>query len=205
MARSLGHLHSWIANENQLMVSYHGQLKAGRVPQDNRWDMGRIAAESTIHPNYHEEIQYACLSLDQLGPAAYGAYHIVFKDLFIVSRTSFFEENPFAFAVKHKVAAGQPAPYGYRSTWADRSKLAQAKLHAELLPSTKQSDFPGILLEQSSTTGDSDMIEAHIYGQLHRNAIMMVSGPAPKTAADKPVWKQVKKVLGRLGATVREL
>jgi hypothetical protein len=205
MARSLGHLHSWIESENQMLVSYHSQVKAGRLPQDNPWDIGRPAAESTIHPNYHEEIQYACLSLNQLGPNAYGPYHIVFKEPFIVDRTSFFEENPFGFCVKHKVAAGQRPPHGYRATWSCRDKLGMAKLHAELQPLTKPSDFPGILVKQGNTTGDVDVIEAHIYGQLHRNAILMVSGPVPQAAADRPLWKRVKKILAGLGATVREL
>ena len=187
MARTLGQLHSWVANENQLLVSYHSQVRAGRLPQDNHWDRGRTAAESTISPNYYEQIQYACLSLDQLGPAAYGQYHIVFKEPFIVGRTSLFEENPFEFCKRHKVTAGQAPPLGYRATWSNRTRLAQAKLHTELLSSTKNSDFPSILVKQGATTGDVDVIEAHIHGDLHRNAIMMVSGPMPKASADRPV------------------
>lgn len=206
MSRSLTDLQSWIAADNRMLVTYHSQVRSGaRVPEDNAWDRGRVAAESTIHPIYFENIQYACISLDGRGVEAWGAYYVTFKEPLVAHRTTVFEENPFNFAERHKIAAGRPPPAGYRANWGDRNKLAQAKLHIELQPSTNATDFPQILVKQGKDTGDADFIEAHIYGPLHRNTIEAVSGPKPKNKLDGFLWSKVKKNLKSLGAKVQEL
>jgi hypothetical protein len=47
MARSLGWLESFIKQDNELYVSFQHQVRAGTgIPEDNKWDPGRIAAES---------------------------------------------------------------------------------------------------------------------------------------------------------------
>jgi hypothetical protein len=52
LARSLGDLDAFVKSDNVLYVSFHSQVRAGsRTPEDNDWDMGRMAAESTVHPN----------------------------------------------------------------------------------------------------------------------------------------------------------
>ena len=206
MARSLADLHSFLESENRLLVSYHRQVRSGgRMPQDNEWDRGRTAAESTIHPNYHEDIQFACISVDHRGVDAWGEYHIVLKEQLVAQRTTVFEENPFHFTRRHKIAAGQPPPLGYRATWSERNKLAQAKLHPELQSSTKTLEFSGILVRQGTSTGNAEFIEAHIYGPLHRNAVELVTGPKPKNKVDAYLWNKVKRTLKMLGAKVQEI
>jgi hypothetical protein len=205
MARSIGDLHSWVSRENSLYITYHHQIGSGqRIPDDNKWDQGRDAAESTIHPNYHREINYACLSLDGAGLNAWGSYHVVLRDSLTAHRSSVFEENVFTFCKKHGVIAGDPPPLGYRSGWNERGRLGQAKLHSRLSASTKSTDLPGILIDQGTSTGSAEYVEVHIFGALHRNAIESVTGPKPKNKPDLTLWKSICKTLTGLGAKVQE-
>src|SRR5688572_7453077 len=56
LARPLGDLDAFVKSSNALYVSFHSQVRSGaRVPEDNDWDKGRVAAESTVHPNYYEK------------------------------------------------------------------------------------------------------------------------------------------------------
>jgi hypothetical protein len=73
LARSLGDLDAFVKSNNSLYISFHGQVRAGaRIPEDNRWDKGRAAAESTVHPIYSDEINYSALSLDGVGVLWWG-------------------------------------------------------------------------------------------------------------------------------------
>jgi hypothetical protein len=118
LARSVGDLDAFVKSDRALYVSFHSQVRAGlRSPEDNDWDAGRMAAESTVHPNYNEKINYAALSLDGLGVSWWGEYSIVLKSAHIVHRTSVFEENPFLFCERHRVIAGRRPPLGFRASW----------------------------------------------------------------------------------------
>jgi hypothetical protein len=75
LARPLGDLDALVKSKNALYISYHSQVRAGaRIPEDNDWDKGRTAAESTVHPNYYETINYTVLSLDGFGVLWWGDY-----------------------------------------------------------------------------------------------------------------------------------
>lgn len=206
LARSLGTLHSLAESENQLYVSYHAQVRSGaRLPEVNDWDRGRTAAESTIHPNYHEEICYTALSLDGFGLLCYGEYSVTLKNEFIAHRSSAFEENPFTFCRKHHVVAGQQPPPGYRAPWQRRNLLAEAKLQARILPGTKPFQFANILMEQGTSTSDADCIEVHTYGRLNQLAIQRVIGPKPTRPEDGVLWRSLKRKLEKIGAEVIEV
>jgi hypothetical protein len=165
LARSLGQLDAFIKSENLLYVSFHNQVRAGsRIPEDDHWDRGRTAAESTVHPIYHEKINYAALSLDGFGVQWWGKYSILLKEVHIARRTSVFEENPFLFCERHRIIAGRPTPPGYRASWNHRGKLAMAKLVEKLSRTTRPEDYPAILLSQGTSKGNADFIECHIYG-----------------------------------------
>ncbi len=205
-ARDLGALDNFIKNENVLYVSFQRQRRGGtRIPSRNKWDRGRIAVEATIHPNYEEDINYAALSLEEVGVLAWGAYQVLLKDKLIENRTTFLEENPFLLCQHHNVVAGQPPPHGYRSTWDARHKLAMAKLEGRIHNGTTRSDYPGILLRQGSSTGDADFVEAHIYGDMHRSIIEKVRGPRPRSRADRLIWKSLERELNSMGATLEEV
>lgn len=205
VARSLEALDAFISSDNHLMASFYKQVRAQtRVPEANRWDQGRTSADSAVNPIYHEELQYAALSLDGIGSKWYGSYHITLKDLMIASRSSVFEENPFVFCERKGVTAGAVVPRGYRASWPDRGLLAQAKLYHRLRPSMTEADFPAILLHQGTDVRANDFIEVHIYGVLHPSAIEVVKGPKAKKS-DRALWRQVEKRLRQLGAVFEEI
>ncbi len=132
-ARDLATLDSFVKRENALYVSFHQQVRSqSRIPEENEWDRGRTAAESTINPFFYEEINFACISLGGKGASGYGDYHITLKDKLIEDRTTVFEENPFVFCERHRVIAGDAPPMGYRALWVNRGLLAMAKLQANI-------------------------------------------------------------------------
>jgi hypothetical protein len=206
LARSLGALDAFVRSENLLYISFHGQVRAGaRIPEDNNWDRGRAAAESTVHPIYSDNINYSALSLDGRGVLWWGEYSIVLKELHIASRTTVFEENPFLFCELHRVIAGRPAPLGFRATWATRHELAMAKLADKMDSSVQPAGYPCILLSQGTSRADADFIECHTFGPLHRSSIERVIGPRPKAGPDLTIWKSVVAALRKLGAIVEEV
>jgi hypothetical protein len=199
-------LDAFIKNKNALYVNFHSQVRAGqRIPEENDWDKGRSAAESTVHPNYYDKINYAALSLDGLGVPWWGAFSMSINDLHIESRTTVFEENPFVFCERHRVIAGKPAPPGYRATWDRRDELAMAKLSDKLKRTTEPKDYAPILLNVATSRANADFVECHIYGPLHPNSIERVIGQKPKARPDQIIWKSVSNALRRSGVIVEEV
>lgn len=206
LARSLGDLEAFVKSDNVLYVNFHSQVRArSRIPENNDWDKGRVAAESTVHPHYFEEINYTALSVDEFGVLWWGEYSIVLKEMHIATRTSVFEENPFLFCERHRVTAGKPAPLGYRATWARRQDLAVAKLANKVTGSTKSDQYAPILLHQGASRADADFIECHTFGPIHRTSIERVTGPRPKGGPDLVIWRSVVASLQKLGAIVQEV
>ena len=206
LARSIGDLDAFVKSDRALYVSFHSQVRAGlRTPEDNDWDAGRMAAESTVHPNYNEKINYSALSLDGRGVSWWGDYSIVLKSAHIARRTSVFEENPFLFCERHRVIAGKRPPLGFRASWPRRQDLAMVKLADKLRSDTASSEFTSVLLSQGTSRGNADFIECHIFGPLHRSSIEKVIGPKPKRRADLVIWKSVVSQLTKLGALVEEV
>lgn len=206
LARSLGDLDAFIKSDRALYISYHSQVRAGsRTPENNDWDAGRMAAESTVHPTYFEKINYSALSLDGLGVCWWGEYSIVLKSAHLARRTSVFEENPFLFCERHRVIAGKRPPVGFRASWPSRQDLAMAKLGDKLDSRTASSEFASILLNQGTSGGNADFIECHIFGPLHRSSIEKVTGPRPKSKHDLVIWKSVVSQPTKLGVVVKEV
>jgi hypothetical protein len=206
LARSLGDLDALVKRNNALYVSFHNQVRAGqRIPENNDWDAGRVAAENTVHPNYSEHINYSALSLDGLGVSWWGEYSIVLKPAHITRRISIFEENPFIFCERHGVVAGKRPPLGFRASWPRRQDLAMAKLADKLVADTTPAQFASILLRQGDSKGSTDFLECHIYGPLHRSSIERVFGPRPKRRADLVIWKSVVSQLSKLNVDTKEI
>jgi len=206
LARSLGDLDSLVKSENALYVNFHSQVRAGsRIPEDNQWDKGRVAAESTINPGCYEKINYTALSLDGFGVLWWGEYSIVLREIHIANRTSVFEENVFVFCERYRVVAGQAPPLGFRATWAQRHELAMAKLVSKFERATRLEQYAPILLDQGTSKENADFIECQICGPLHRASVERVVGPRPKGGPDLIVWKSVAAKLRALGAVVEEV
>jgi len=202
MCRNLGVVSSLVSSDNALYASYYKQIEGEvRLPEGNRFDRGRAAVDGTLFPNYHTAICFAALSLDDVGPTAYGAYTVVLKEKMISRRATVFEENSFLFCqLKHRIVVGEPIPPGYRTVWTDRNHLAMAKLHSKLDQTTRRGEYPAILLRQGSAPDDADFIEVHIWGPIHRTAIERVVGPKPRSREDRALWSSLKAKLDEVGA-----
>jgi len=202
ISRSLSAIQTLVSSERALYISFYRQVESGsRLPEDNAWDRGRLAVDSTLFPLYHPEIVFAALSLDGLGPHSYGTYTIILRENMILQRATVFEENSFSFCqAKHKIVVGDPIPPGYRAQWDSRGLIAMAKLHDKLESSTTKEEYPGILLTQNPDPTAEDFIEVHIYGPIHRAAIERIKGPLPKSREDKVILRSIKKKLDEIGA-----
>jgi hypothetical protein len=202
MCRNLGVVSALVSNDSALYTNYYKQLEGeARLPDDNPFDRGRSAVDGTLFPNYHMNICFAALSLNNIGPTAYGAYTIVLKEKMIIQRASVFEENSFAFCqIKHRIIVGDSIPAGFRAGWLERNELAMAKLHSMIEPSTRSDDFPSILLRNGSSPLDDDFIEVHIWGSIHRTAIERIVGPKPKGREDRILLRSLETKLREVGA-----
>ncbi|WP_346295143.1 hypothetical protein LRC39_17855 [Rhodopseudomonas sp. P1] len=206
LARPLGDLEAFVKSDNVLYISYHSQVRSGaRIPEENEWDKGREAAESTINPVYFGKINYTALSLDGFGVLWWGEYSVVLREKHIALRTSVFEENPFIFCERHRVAAGKSPPKGFRATWDARQDLAIAKLSGKIAASTENNEYASILLNQGTSRANADFIECHTFGPIHRTSIERVVGPRPKDPRDLIIWRSVVATLQKIGAIVEEV
>lgn len=203
--RSLGSLSSWLNDASPLFLSYFRQVQQGRQPNGSEWDEQRSAAEATINPYCYQELNYAALTLDGHGMTYYGPYTVVLKEITIEDRASVFEENPFLFNQRHHVVAGTSPPQGYRASWPNRGKVAGAKLHSKLASGMDAAVFGTVLMEDRRSESDCDFVEVHIYGPVNRAGLAAVKGPRPTRAADRVIWANAKRALGKLGVKVEEL
>ena len=191
---------------DDLFKTYYRQLAdEDRLPQDSYFDRARLAIDTTFFPYYHEDINFAALSLDGAGPASYGECSFVFREDVISHRTTVFEENTLAFCEKHTIRVGQTPPAGYRAVWADRHRLSAAKLRGKIDDQTKSDRFPGILLKQKGATGDEEFIEAHIYGKLDLTAVERFKAPQPKRKDDQVLAQRLKRKLRAAGAKIENI
>jgi hypothetical protein len=139
------------------------------VLRSKPWNTIRPSAESAFFgDDVKKRIHFAALSPDNLGLTNYGECSITLRTELISFRTSLLEENMLVF-FKEKCADYWPTeriPVGYRSTWADRTRLAVAKLAGRIESSTDDSQFASILLTRGATTADDGFIELHIHGNM---------------------------------------
>ena len=205
MNRHLMVLQSWVSESNPFFVSFYRQVQQGRIPNCTEWDEQRGAAEQTINPWCHQDLIYAALTLNDKGMDYYGAYTVILRLSTIEKRSSVFEENPFYFNKRHNVISGESPPSGYRAGWANRAALAVAKVGDRIPRGASSEDFNKALMEQDGNKADCDFVEVHIHGSIHWQSIESVSGPLPKRAADRRLWKQLSRVLAQAGTRVEQL
>ena len=138
-------------------------------------------------------------------PALTGDHAIILKEQMIAHRTTVFEENPYWFATRHRLALTGTFPPGYRAAWERRGDVAKAKLYSKLSATTTKSDYPTILLANCSSAANSDYIEVHIYGSFTGAAIEKIIGPTPRSREDKVIWRKLKRDAQKVGITVEEV
>lgn len=192
----------FVSSDNKLHAIFHQLVQAlNRLPEKNKWDPGRQGREATVFPYYYDQIQYAALSLDGTGVTGYGGCAMALKETMISERATVFEENNALFILRKKIIAGEPIPFGYRTTWSNRDRLAVAKLADKIESDTDPDEFAAILMESTRKT-DCDFIEVHIYGTIHRRAIERITMKEPKHRADKAIMASIKKKLHEIGVQV---
>jgi len=201
VCRNVHEVNALVSSDDALYPSYHKRVRAEIVlPARNDFDPKRPGVDGTFFPGYQEEIRFAALSLARRGSGSYGAYAIVMNDAAISRRASVFEENTLVFTKRFGVLAGGPVPHGYRATWAERHKLAVAKLHPKLSSTTDRASFPGILLQSKGRTDQDDFIEVHIYGPLHRRGIKVVVGPKHVDDGERALQLSIDRKLREVGS-----
>jgi hypothetical protein len=202
VARPLAAIQDLLDNEKVNYTTYHLQLQSqARVPNEG-FDKVRTQFEAALHPNFHQEIRYAALTLDDQWLKSFGEYAMILRSEMIENRATLFEENPWLFATRQRILLGQSLPLGYRSTWKDRGKLAQAKCHSKLSAKTERVEYPNILMQDGEARFEEDYVEVHIYGPFNRYSIEKVIGPEPKSREDKLLWRKLKKSCEAAGVSV---
>ncbi|MFN7922925.1 MAG: hypothetical protein U0Q16_22675 [Bryobacteraceae bacterium] len=192
VCRQYGDVYDFLKSDNELYASFALLVEGKkRRPSAAPIDLARRQTDAIFFPYFEKEIRFAALSLDGLGAAHYGPVSIVLAPSAIRLRTSFFEKNTVEFAIERKLGPGRPVPPGFRSDWDRRHKLAVAKGHGRIRPSTAASDFPRIVLD-----GD-EFIEAHIYGPLHRRAIQRLVARYPRGSDEMAYLLAIQDLLAK--------
>lgn len=203
ISRSLAIVQDLLETDRRTYTSYQRQISHGaRVAENNDYDRVRTQVEAALFPNFHENMLFGFLYLGGSTLTGYGAYAMVLKEEMIAHRTTVFEENPIQLSTKLRLKLTDPIPPGYRAIWSQRDELAKAKLHSEIAAGTRVDEFPAILVHDGGGTGNSDFIEAHIYGPINRDTIERLIGPIPQTREDRLIWKRIERQLDPLGIAV---
>jgi hypothetical protein len=186
---------SLLEDENALWRSFYDQVDSGlRRPQETPVEDERSLADERLFPKYRNNICFAALSLDGLGPAYYGTCCVTFEETVVAHRASVFEENSLNLVRNLKFA---PPPPGFRASWERRGELAAAKLGPRIELGISKSAFGGLLMSLNQTDPDPDFIEVHIYGALHGSAISRVRFWPMRNRADGPIRKQILNICKR--------
>ncbi|MCF6103121.1 hypothetical protein [Mesorhizobium muleiense] len=202
IARPLLPLQRLIDNSNLMLMTFYAEMDAGgRTAENNHWDRGREQIDSLVNPLYHRDLHFAALSLDGMGVKHYGDFHINLVSDYIAIRSSVFNENPFKFGQRHRIVVGTGCPPGYRATWMDRGKLAQAKLFPKLSNTSKPNEYPDVLVSDGSGSGDEDFIEVHVFGSISSGTIKRIVAYEPK-GAEKHIWRALRRKIEAAGIEV---
>jgi hypothetical protein len=163
------------SSERELYATFYRRVAAGlRLPDGSEWDTLREVVDSKLFHFYKEGIIFAALTLDDKGLSAYGECFLILREDMIAYRATVFEENSIVFMKKRHIGVAEQLPYGHRSVWRDRGKLAVAKLHDRITVATKVSDFPALLLVNAPDSKDDQFIEVHIYGPVSVRTLQKV-------------------------------
>jgi len=200
-------LRDFITRPNTLYANYHRGVLAGvRKAAEADADRDRTVADAFMFGSYSDQITMAALSLTDTGLSSYGAYSMKLRDVAVTNRSTLLEENSFSFIPRHKLTIRTPIPPGYRSTWAERARLAVAKLADFIAVAMKEAEFQSLLLVDSGQRDTDSFIEVHIYGAFDREAIDTVSGPRhKKRSRDIAIWEVVKETMRTLNKSCYEL
>lgn len=187
-----------VDSDSALVTSFAAELAAGsRLPEENDFDTTRTSVESAVSPLYHEQLQYAALSVTGVGASGYGAAAVELKEVSISQRSSTFEGPLFPFLKGLGHIVGTPVPPGHRSNWSDRALLVVAKLGPKLKPEHTDSDLASLILNPSEDRL-TDCVEVHIFGPLHRLAIERIRVAKRLSKVDRVLLHGIRSKLRAL-------
>lgn len=194
-------LYQFIKNDKEVYSSYQLKVEGQtRTAAEERNDRHRRAIEAMLFGKYAKEIRYAALSVDGTGLKAYGPYAMKLLEITISNRATLLEDNSYHFIPKHNIQPGDSIPPGCRATWAERHKLAVAKLARQISSSTSEADHSKILLRSKGDKAAEEYIEVHIYGGFNNKAIESVKGKSQaKKKHELAMLSMVKDYLSNAG------
>lgn len=156
--------------ESEIYATFYQRTEAGlRIPDGDPWDRLRAAADALLFGDSGKKhVRFGALSLDGVGLERYGECSLALKEKMIAHRSTLIERNSVVFMKQHRVSASTDyaLPTGYRAGWADRGKLAVAKLADAIEPATAPADFARRLLNPGPDGWGDDFVEVHIWGSL---------------------------------------
>lgn len=198
-----GVINTLVRRDNRLLETFHQDVEAeARLPELNEFDRIRAGVDATFFPYYYERIRFAALSIDGQGSFAYGGGCMVLKETSIAERSTVFEENTLMFVRRRGHPAGSPPPPGYTVPWPKRAQLGIAKLAERVEPYMTEEALPSLVLQQTGRTEGDDFLEVHIYGPVHRSAVVSLTGKMPQQAADRVLVLQLQRDLEAAGVQV---
>lgn len=160
------------SSESELKSTYY-TLADTRVPRAAPpagvdWNAFREVVDAGLFREHAKrDMHFAALATSTVGPTAYGPCTLICATKNIEKRASTFEKNSCQFFIEWGgVPEPDKIPKGYRSTWADRAKLALAKLGKQLVADMTSEQIASLLLHAGATTDEDDFVEVHICGAM---------------------------------------
>ncbi len=203
IARPLEEAARLASKDNEIYGTFYQWADSGiRLPKGDKWDTLRALADDALFPNFRKGIRFAALTVDGKGLANYGECFLLLREDMIAHRASVLEENAVGFMRRHggEVFTDGELPKGYRAIWAERGKLAVAKLADQLQPDTDRDSFPGLLLAQGTTTEDDSFVEVHIWGPMTRRSLArVVMAQRPTRRGSRVMLKGLREKLAKVG------
>ena len=170
------------SSDRALYATYYELAYTLFIPEGTKWDILRRVVDAALFPGYQEKIRFAALSANGGGLRHYGSCTLALDEVCVGHRASAFEENACNWARRQdiRMAEADRLPRGYRAVWADRARLAAAKLYPRLLSPMTDDELRSLLLSNGDISADDEFVEVHIYEALTiRSCAAVAIGPCP--------------------------
>jgi hypothetical protein len=189
-------------SEDDMSGNFYSLVNARlRRPGTDRFNELRPIVDQAIFPGYYTTIQFAVLTLDGAGLPNYGSCTLALSTKHIQERASVFDGNTLTWVLNEGFAVSTlvELPPGRRAGWADRGKLAVARVSD---PPPLDSGHANRLLRRGATSADDDFIEVHIWGELTAFALSEVTLPVPADNVDEVRMSAIDEILSTRGIAV---
>jgi hypothetical protein len=183
--------------------NYDKRVESGeRNPAEARDHADRQIVAARLFPVYGEHIHYAVLSPDGRGLTTYGEGSVAVRwevtPEYLGRRASLLEENSFMFFDHHSLGSrGAIVPAGYQATWADRAKLAIAKIVPRLTAATSEVSLRGLLVHVGGNRPEDDFLEIAIYADTGLDTLdvdLVTRQRAPTTPEEHHRWELIQDI-----------